>query len=98
MEILRRSGEYGTFGPPGIAALSAGGLRGLQLPSYVRRVVIAADNDANETGQSAATALRYRLWSEGKLVSLIVPPKVDTDWNDVLVGGQELSNVVRLRP
>jgi putative DNA primase/helicase len=87
MTMLRASGEFGRSGPQGIAALSAGGLRYVCLPKYVRRVVIAADND--ESGREAARSLRYRLWRERRTVSIAIPPKEGTDWNDVLIANQQ---------
>jgi putative DNA primase/helicase len=67
--------------------LSAGGLQHVQLPKYVRRVVIAADND--ESGREAARSLRYRLWRKRRTVSIALPPKEGSDWNDVLRANQQ---------
>src|ERR1700733_8323510 len=79
------SGSGGTSA--GIAALSAVGVQYLQLPRSIKRVIIAADNDDNKDGigERVAKALRYRLWLQGKIVSIAVPPKPGQDWNDVLV-------------
>ena len=77
----------------GIAALSAVGVQYLQLPRSIKRVIIAADNDDNKDGigERVAKALRYRLWSQGKIVSIAVPPKPGQDWNDVLVAGSDVA-------
>ena len=77
----------------GIAALSAVGVQYLQLPRCIKRVIIAADNDDNKDGigERVAKALRYRLWSQGKIVSIAVPPKPGQDWNDVLVAGSDVA-------
>ena len=80
-------------GLAGIAALSAVGVQYLQLPRSIKRVIIAADNDDNKDGigERVARALRYRLWSQGKIVSIAVPPKPGQDWNDVLGAGSEVA-------
>jgi len=74
------------FGLPGWAALSASGLVTLELPSEVRRIVIAVDNDANGAGQAAALSAYYGWRAEGRSVRFLIPPKPDTDFNDVLMG------------
>jgi hypothetical protein len=73
------------FGLPGWAALSDSGVAGLDLPPEVRRVVIAIDND--DGGRNAALAADYRWRSQGRLVRLIMPPKEEDDFNDVLRAG-----------
>jgi putative DNA primase/helicase len=71
------------FGLPGIAGLNAGGLEGLQVPSFVRSVTVLADADQNYTGQAAAFALAKRLVREGKEVSVEVPD-MGLDYADML--------------
>lgn len=90
MTLLRAQGDHGSLGPPGIVALSAMGLQNVQLPRAIRRVIIAADNDADKDGigERVAKALRWRLWREGKIVSIAIPPKSGSDWNDVLRGNR----------
>jgi putative DNA primase/helicase len=73
------------FGLPGWAALSASGLVALELPSEVRRIVIAVDNDANGAGQAAALSAYHGWRAEGRSVRFLIPPKLDTDFNDVLM-------------
>ena len=61
------------------ATLGTSGLRAVVLPASVRRVVIAADRDAG--GLRAAAALAERLESEGRTVTIEVPPFGDfADW------------------
>jgi putative DNA primase/helicase len=70
------------FDLPGWSAVSAGGLKTLELPSAVRRIVIAADNDVAGR-QTALTA--YQRWTgEGREVRVKVPPNAGDDFNDVL--------------
>ena len=61
------------------ATLGTSGLRAVVLPASVRRVVVAADRDAG--GLRAAAALAERLESEGRRVTIEVPPCGDfADW------------------
>jgi hypothetical protein len=69
---------------PGWAALAAHGLRTLVLPREIRRVIIAADNDASGTGEAAARDAAERWLWEDREVRLLLPAKVDTDFNDEL--------------
>jgi hypothetical protein len=69
---------------PGLAALSAGGLRALVLPPEIEHVLIAADNDANGVGQRAAHDAAARWSAEGRHVRIALPPEPDTDFADVL--------------
>lgn len=71
---------------PGWAALSAEGIKSIVLPPEARMVLIAADNDANGTGQNAAKEAAARLFKVGHRVRIAVPPESGTDWNDVLRG------------
>jgi putative DNA primase/helicase len=70
------------FDLPGWSAVSAGGLKTLELPSPVRHILIAADNDMAGR-QTALTA--YQRWTgEGREVRVKVPPNAGDDFNDVL--------------
>jgi DNA primase len=70
------------FDLPGWSAVSAGGLKSLELPPVVRRVLVAADNDTAGR-QTALTA--YQRWTgEGREVRVKVPPNAGDDFNDVL--------------
>jgi putative DNA primase/helicase len=72
------------FGLAGWSAVFAGGLKTIELPPDVRRIVIAADNDASGAGQRNAIAAYDRWTAEGRSVSIKVPPDVGDDFNDVL--------------
>ena len=71
-------------GRAGWAAVFAGGLKTLELPSTVRAVIIAADNDASGVGQRSALAAYDRWTAEGRSVRIKTPPAVGTDFNDLL--------------
>jgi len=70
------------------ATLSTSGLRGLilPLPPVAEVVIICADND--EAGLSAAEGKAGQLEAEGRVVSIIQPPKAGDDFNDVLRGAK----------
>ena len=68
------------FGLPAWAAMNAGLLERVNVPSFVKHVVICSDNDANYVGQAAAYALAKRLVQEGKTVRVEIPTR--KDWND----------------
>jgi putative DNA primase/helicase len=76
------------FGLPGWAALCAPGIEALELPSEIRRVVIAGDNDANHVGQRAALSAQERWANEGRSIRILLPPKTNTDFNDLLLSGE----------
>jgi hypothetical protein len=71
-------------GLPGWAALGTAGVQNLVLPDSIKRVIIAADNDAHGAGQRAAYAAADRFVAEGRQVKVTIPSKAGTDWNDVL--------------
>jgi hypothetical protein len=73
------------FGLPGWAAVSAGGLKTVELPPAMRRVLIAADNDVSGTGQRNAEAAYDRWTAEGRTVRIRRPRNVGDDFNDVLI-------------
>ena len=81
------------FGLPCWSAVYAGGLCSLVLPPEVRRVIIAADNDASGTGQLNALAAYDRWTAEDRSVRIVAPPVVGDDFNDVLL--KELIDVER---
>jgi len=82
---------------PGWAALSANGLRSLILPPEAAKVLICADNDANGTGQLAASDAAKRFLREGRRVRIAKPPTSGTDFNDLLcvadLGDEEARDV-----
>jgi hypothetical protein len=73
------------FGLPCWSAVYAGGLCSLVLPPEVRRIVIAADNDASGVGQRNALAAYDRWTAEGRSVRIKTPCAVGDDFNDVLI-------------
>jgi putative DNA primase/helicase len=73
------------FGRAGWAAVYAGGLKTMELPPGVRRIIIAADNDASGAGQRNALAAYDRWRAEGRLVRIKAPPAIGTDFNDILL-------------
>jgi len=74
------------FGMPVWAATSAPALVKWDPPSDAREITIFGDNDESFAGQHAAFALAQKLTAAGYGVEVRIPPKVGTDWNDVLVG------------
>lgn len=71
-------------GRPAWACLSANGLKSLRLRPPVRDVLIAADNDENNAGQSAARILAAILIGGGFVARMEWPNKPGSDWLDVL--------------
>ncbi len=70
------------------AALSAGGIERLALPPLpvARRIIVFADHDSHGRGQRAAEFAAGRFIAQGRCVRIVLPPKVDTDFNDILRG------------
>lgn len=54
-------------------------------PPNVNHLVIFADNDANSAGQLAAHQLKHRLFDTVPLIDVEIPPRVGTDFADVLL-------------
>jgi putative DNA primase/helicase len=72
----------------GWAAVYAGGLKTMELPPDVRRIIIAADNDASGAGQRNALAAYDRWTAEGRSARIKTPPAVGTDFNDLLLAAR----------
>lgn len=70
-------------GHPAWAALSTSGLRGLDLPTHVRDVIVLADGDA--AGEAAARDCALRWKGQGRRVRIARPPQ-GMDFNDMLQG------------
>lgn len=70
------------FEIPAWATISESGMRRLQVPDFVSRVTICADNDRNFVGQSAAYDLAKRLHSDGRIVDVQIPEHAGTDFAD----------------
>jgi hypothetical protein len=69
-------------GHPAWAALSTAGLCALDLPEYVRDVIVLADGDA--AGEAAARDCARRWKRQGRRVRIARPPQ-GMDFNDMLV-------------
>ena len=70
-------------GKPAWAALSTSGLRALDLPVAVRKVIVLADGD--DAGEAAARDCASRWVSQGRHVRIARPPR-GMDFNDMLLG------------
>jgi putative DNA primase/helicase len=70
-------------GNPAWAALSTSGLRALDLPNELRKVIILADGD--DPGEAAAHHCALRWKREGRRVRIARPPQ-GMDFNDLLMG------------
>lgn len=75
-------------GLPVWAAGSAVLMERMEVPPTVREVLIFSDNDSNEIGQNAGTALALRLKNEHRAVEIYTPPEAGLDWLDVFYGDQ----------
>lgn len=64
------------------AAISAWGLKNVEIPPSVQSVLIAADHD--DAGIRSAQALASRLINEGREVRLLLPSVQGADWLDVV--------------
>jgi hypothetical protein len=76
-------------GIPAWAALSTSGLRGLDLPSGVRDVIVLADGD--DPGERAASDCAVRWKQEGRRVRIAHPPR-GKDFNDLLMETRALNS------
>ena len=74
---------HAATGLPVWAAVSAEGMKAVQLPESVRNVTVYGDNDSSGTGQRAAYALSVRLEAEGRRVKVAIPDEPGCDWADV---------------
>lgn len=77
---------------PAWSALSAPGLKSLNLPTQIRRVTILADRDPiSRAGEDAAryAAHRWRVESPGRRVWIKLPQPGCKDFNDELTGRRD---------
>jgi putative DNA primase/helicase len=74
------------LGFPAWAAGSATGVRQLDVPPVVRKLVIYADNDDGGKGVAAANDAARRFIREGRDARIVIPPP-GTDVNDLLRDG-----------
>jgi putative DNA primase/helicase len=77
------------FDLPGWAALSAPGIKSLELPEYVRDLVIAVDNDESGAGEEAALVAYAKWTAEHRSVRLLMPRNVGEDFNHILISGRQ---------
>lgn len=77
-------------GFPTWSAINQNQMTKLVIPDYVEAVIVWADRDQNDVGQSAAFELVSRLRKAGKRAVCVIPPfsipagEKTVDWNDVL--------------
>jgi hypothetical protein len=76
-------------GEPAWAALSTSGLRALDLPAFVREVIVLADGD--DAGEAAARSAAIRWAGERRRVRIARPP-MGSDFNDLLIGDDNDNN------
>lgn len=72
------------FGVPCWAALSTAGLQNFVSPAGIKRLIIAADNDDDGAGRSAAQVLAERERRRCEVLISLAP--ASQDWNDALRG------------
>jgi hypothetical protein len=70
-------------GLPGWSAVSAGGLKTIELPPAIDRIAIAVDHDLSGTGQRNAAAAMRRWRAEGRSVRALLPRVAGVDFNDL---------------
>jgi hypothetical protein len=73
------------YGLPCWSAVSANGLRKIQVPSGVTSLFVMGDNDRNGVGQRAAQVLTTRVKAMGIKARSWVPQNPGSDWNDELL-------------
>ena len=74
---------------PAWAALSNGALKQFPIVSGVERLVLLADNDANNAGAIAAEACKQRWLEAGRRVALLMPDRPGADFNDIVLANLE---------
>jgi putative DNA primase/helicase len=75
------------WGLPVWAAINATNLAKWTPPEGCDEVAIFGDNDPKFAGQAAAFKLAHKLACKGLHVTVHIPPRVGTDWNDELLAG-----------
>lgn len=68
---------------PTWATVTANGLESLEVPSCVKRLIIAADNDVSGRGKQAAERLAARQVARGVTCQILIPENAGADWADV---------------
>ena len=72
-------------GWPAWAALSANGIKRLVLPTEARDIVIACDRDPSGVRDRCARIAASRWLGEGRRVRLMIPDRIGSDANDLLL-------------
>jgi putative DNA primase/helicase len=75
------------FSMPVWAAINATNLAKWVPPEGCDEVAVFGDNDPKFGGQAAAFKLAHKLACKGLHVTVHIPERVGTDWNDVLLAG-----------
>ena len=81
--LRQRAATMQATGQTAWAALSTSGLRALDLPEDVHKVIVLADGD--NAGEAAARDCAWRWTRRGRRVRIARPPQ-GLDFNDMLVG------------
>ena len=74
---------------PAWAALSDGALKQFPLIDGVERLIVLADNDAQQRRTNAAEACKRRWLEAGRRVALLMPDRPGTDFNNVVLDNLE---------
>jgi putative DNA primase/helicase len=72
-------------GLSGWSAVSAGGLKTVEIPAEQRRLLIVADNDENGCSQRNAVEAARKWQAEGRITRIWMPDTVGDDANDFLM-------------
>jgi DNA polymerase len=77
---------------PAWAALSDGALKKFPIIDGVERLIVLADNDANNAGAIAAETCKRRWLEAGRRVALLMPDRSGTDFNDIVLDNLKASS------
>lgn len=75
------------FDIPTWPTISSTVLEGFVPPEKARHIIIYGDADANFVGQKAAYTLANRLYNMDRIVDVLFPDEIGTDFNDILKKG-----------
>jgi putative DNA primase/helicase len=67
------------------ATINANGMEKVIIPTSIMDITIAVDNDESGCGQKSAFILSQRLLHEGRNVKRVIPPKIGSDFADMLL-------------
>ena len=77
---------------PAWAMLSDGAMKNFPVRSGIDRLIILADNDANNAGQNAAEACKRRWLEDGRHVTVLKPDRPGTDFNDIVLENRKAAS------